>query len=165
MANYLTMAQVQTAVDLKARGWSNRRIQRELGIHRDTVARYWALRQRQNRDGDCPDDTLAPPAVESVPAACDGAPPGGSKPAKAPPGSEADSIPVPPGSTSQCVRYHELIVPMVQRELSAQRIYQDLTADHDFSGSYYSVRRYVGKLRHANPLPYGILCRMRPWAK
>ena len=34
MANYLKMAQVQTIFQLKNSGWSNRQIERELGIHR-----------------------------------------------------------------------------------------------------------------------------------
>ena len=37
MANYLKMAQVQAILQLKKGGWSNRRIERELGIHRETV--------------------------------------------------------------------------------------------------------------------------------
>jgi hypothetical protein len=31
-------------------------------------------------------------------------------------------------------------------DLDAQRVYQDLVRDHGFSGSYYSVRRYVRRL-------------------
>jgi transposase len=40
MANHLKMAQVQAIQVLRERGWSYRRIARELGIHRDTVKRY-----------------------------------------------------------------------------------------------------------------------------
>jgi len=154
MANYLTMAQVQTVLQLKDRGWSNRRIERELGIHRETVARYLRLREQQSGNSDPPEPRSAQASDGQSASAATGAPLGDSKPAKAPPGSEDDSISIPPGSTSQCLGYHELIVPMLQQELSAQRIYQDLVADHDFSGSYYSVRRYLGKLRQINPLPF-----------
>ncbi len=154
MANYLTMAQVQTVLQLKDRGWSNRRIERELGIHRETVARYWRLREVPGNDDGPSEGESTKPVDRQAASAPYGAPLGDSKPAKASPGSEVDSISIPPGSTSQCVQYHELIVPMVQQELSAQRIYQDLAADHNFTGSYYSVRRYVGKLRHTNPLPF-----------
>jgi len=77
-----------------------------------------------------------------------------SKPAKAPPGSESAEIAVPPGSTSRCVGYHEAIVSMLEQEFSAQRMYQDLVADHNFDGSYCSVKRYVNKLRQVHVLPF-----------
>jgi transposase len=38
--------------------------------------------------------------------------------------------------------------------LSAQRIYQDLTTDHAFVGSYYSVRRFVRRLEPKRELPF-----------
>ncbi len=44
MANRLKMAKVHAIQVLRSRGWSQRRIARELGVHRDTVARHAALR-------------------------------------------------------------------------------------------------------------------------
>jgi transposase len=43
---------------------------------------------------------------------------------------------------------------MLERGLSAQRIWQDLTADHGFPDSYQSVQRFVRKLRATSPLPF-----------
>ena len=43
MANQLKMAQQQAVIALAQRGWSYRRIARELGVHRETVARYVRL--------------------------------------------------------------------------------------------------------------------------
>src|SRR5690242_6773974 len=43
MSNLLQVAVIDTILSLHQRGWSHRRIARELGIHRETVARY--LRQ------------------------------------------------------------------------------------------------------------------------
>jgi IS30 family transposase len=40
MGNYLMMADKQRILALIELGWSYRRIQRETGVHRDTVARY-----------------------------------------------------------------------------------------------------------------------------
>jgi len=40
MANRLKMAKVQSILTLHQRGWSQRRIARELGVHRETVARH-----------------------------------------------------------------------------------------------------------------------------
>lgn len=39
MANRLKMANVETILHLHGQNWSNRRIAKELGVHRDTVAR------------------------------------------------------------------------------------------------------------------------------
>ncbi len=44
MANQLKMVMVQAIIGLLEQGWSHRRIARELGIHRETVARYDRLR-------------------------------------------------------------------------------------------------------------------------
>jgi hypothetical protein len=43
MANQLKMAQVHAIQVLREQGWSRRRIARELGIHRETIARYLRL--------------------------------------------------------------------------------------------------------------------------
>ena len=45
MANLLTMAIIETIYTLHQRGWSQRRIARELGVNRETVARYIARTQ------------------------------------------------------------------------------------------------------------------------
>jgi IS30 family transposase len=39
MANQLKMAKIDAILHLHEQEWSNRRIARELGVHRDTVAR------------------------------------------------------------------------------------------------------------------------------
>jgi transposase len=58
------------------------------------------------------------------------------------------------GHASQCERYREVILGKLPQGLSAQRIYQDLVSDNGFVGSYYSVRRFVGKLTAATELPF-----------
>ena len=45
MANVLKVAVVHAIIGLLDQGWSYRRIARELGVHRETVARYDRLRQ------------------------------------------------------------------------------------------------------------------------
>jgi transposase len=150
------MAVSETIRTLHRRGWSQRRIADELGIHRETVARH--LRQA---------DTPSKPA-NAPPGAT--APDGASKPANAPPGSEGDegapgltiatpgSTPDPPprgsGRTSGCEPWRELIRAQCDRGLTAQRIYQDLVADHGFVGTYYCVRRFVRRLEGARDLPF-----------
>lgn len=51
MANRLKMAKVHSIQVLHARGWSQRRIVRELGIHRETVARYVQIAEGDPRAG------------------------------------------------------------------------------------------------------------------
>lgn len=118
MANQLKMAQALAIQALVERGWSYRRIARELGVHRETVARY-------AREGGWT----------------------GSKPAKAPTGD-------PASRRSTCEPHRELIEGMLDRGLSAQRIWQDLRTEHGVEISYYAVRRFVKRLGQASPLPF-----------
>jgi transposase len=134
MANQLKMAMVKAIITLKDRGWSMRRIARELGIHRETVTRY-IERERLN-----PKPTTQAPLGSEV----------GSKPAtEAPLGSETGADPPDTqalGTRSKCEPYRAIIENKLQINLTAQRIYQDLVAEHGYTDSYYSVRRFVKKL-------------------
>ena len=72
MANQLKMVLIETILTLHRRGWSQRRIARELGIDRETVRRY--LRSEAvPKSAEAPSGSAAP-GLEA-------------KPAKAPPGS------------------------------------------------------------------------------
>ena len=73
MSNRLKMAIIQEVLQLHARRWSFRRIAQELHIDRGTVSRYVRLNE-------------AKPATEAPTGVC--SPVRGSKPAKAPTGSE-----------------------------------------------------------------------------
>ena len=122
MANQLKVAKVLSIQTLHDQGWSQRRIARELGVSRDSVAKY--LREH-------------------------------AKPAKAPIGSdESKPAKAPTGSRSLCEPFREVILAALDQGLSAQRIYQDLVAEHGFTAQYHSVRRYVAKLNAATPLPF-----------
>jgi transposase len=83
---------------------------------------------------------------------------GDSKPAKAPLGSEraeeTSAAAAEGGSRSGCARYREKIEAKLEAGLSAQRIFQDLREETGFTGSYYSVRRYVRKLGRRRSLPF-----------
>jgi transposase len=138
MANQLKVAKVLSIQTLHEQGWSQRRIARELGVSRHSVAKY--LRERSK-------PAKAPIGSDD------------SKQAKAPIGSEhsaeeSKQAKAPIGSRSLCAEFHELILASLQQGLSAQRIYQDLVDDHGFAGQYHSVRRYVAKLNQAQPLPF-----------
>lgn len=131
MANQFKMAVTETILHLHQRGWSQRRIALELGINRETVARH--LRQAR-RD---------------------------SKPANAPTGSAASEIEVAAsspaigclGRPSNCEPWRDVILSKLDQGLSAQRIYQDLVADHGFTSKYPSVRRFVRQVQTIQELP------------
>ncbi|MHB1313152.1 MAG: IS21 family transposase [Gemmatimonadaceae bacterium] len=156
MANLLKMAISETIRTLHQRGWSQRRIAEELGVNRETVARHLRLPEPD------PKPANAPTGSELK----DDAP----KPANAPTGSEetddapdrtiaaADLGAVPPprgsGRLSGCEPWRARITAKAGQGLSAQRIYQDLVADHGYAGSYYAVRRFVHRLERVHELPF-----------
>jgi len=150
MANQLKMAQVHAIQVLRDQGWSQRQIALELGIHRDTVARYLRL------------------AREGPPAEAPGSP---AKPAKVITGSDGPNQPNPPAgcsdlavatqvitgettSRSRCAPFREIILGKLAQGLSAQRIWQDLRDEHGFADGYQSVQRFVRHLQKARPLPF-----------
>ncbi len=119
---------LQHAIDtLAQRGWSARRIARELGIHRETVGRY-----------------LRPKPAKVTTGSPDGEE--GSKPAKVITGSC--------GGRSACAPWRDVIIAAVEQGLSAVRIHQDLVHDHGFTGGYQSVRRFVRHYVAAQALPF-----------
>jgi len=130
--NQLNVSLQHSIATLAAKGWSARKIARELGVHRETVGRY-----------------LQPGLTESKPAI----PPTGSeaasasKPANVPAGSKA-------GRASQCAPLSAMIEHGLLAGLSAQRIYQDLVAGHAFTGGYDAVKRFVRQLAHRTELPF-----------
>ncbi|NIO76199.1 MAG: IS21 family transposase, partial [Armatimonadetes bacterium] len=82
------------------------------------------------------------------------------KPAISTPGSSVDNWRLLPvanrisGRPSQCTPLADIIKAKLEQGLSAQRIWQDLSADHGFTGSYSSVKRYVSRLGATTPLPF-----------
>src|SRR5712691_8019900 len=149
---------IQQAISTLSRsGWSQRRIARELGVDRETVARY----RRLARQVEEPNPAIAPARSQLVE---------GSNPAIVPPGSEVTTVPSntpaepsnpaisptgsKPGRVSHCEPFEAFIKAGLDGGLSAQRIYQDLVSEQNFAGSYDSVKRFVRQLEQANPLPY-----------
>ena len=131
MANLLKVGQTEAVTTLLRSGWSRRRIARELGINRETVAKYARLA------GAGPN-----PAI-STPGSAGSEPP---KPAISTPGSA--------GRRSLCEPLREAISEKVATGLSAQRIWQDLRFEQGFGGGYQSVKRFVRTLCQARPLPF-----------
>ena len=136
MANQLKMATVETIWTLKARGWSQRRIAKELGINRETVARYLNSQPPDSKPAtNAPTGSLDP------------------KRANAPLGA-VDQPPVQSGPKSQCEPWRQQIKDKLEQGLSCQRIYQDLREEYDYGGSYYSIRRFAKRLEAKAPIPF-----------
>lgn len=137
MANRLRMAKVHSIQTLHARGWSQRRIARALGVDRETVARYVRAgaavgRQNQPNPPTGSDGHHDPPAGQNQPN-----PPAGSS-----------------GPASRCEPFREQIGRALQQGLSAKRIWQDLRVEQGFEGGYDAVKRFCRRLQFGQPLPF-----------
>jgi hypothetical protein len=128
---------------------SQRRIARELGIDRETVARHLGQFQTGSEPANAPSGSAR---LND-----------GSKPAIAPPGSTTSRGPSTEaladasqraGRAGECEPWRQTIHDKIDLGLTAQRIYQDLTSEHGFAGSYYSVRRFVRQLEAKQEFPF-----------
>jgi transposase len=161
MANRLKMAKIDAILHLHEQEWSNRRIARELGVHRDTVARVIRTAEQISRQA------VALPAQNRPPQ--EGAPFDQNRPPEpgaltaqnrppdptAPLGSAAASpLPPLPLSASACEPFRALILAKLDQGLCGQRIWQDLVREHGFTARYHSVRRFVKRLGETSALPF-----------
>jgi transposase len=147
------MAVLETIISLQRRGWSQRRIAQELGINRETVARHLTENQNQSKPASAPtgsegSESEARPA--SAPTGSDGTS-SNAEAARAPGGQPTSST---NHQASTCEPWRVLITSKLEQGLTAQRIFQDLTSDHGYQGSYYSIRRFVHKLETRTELPF-----------
>lgn len=137
MGNWLRMEKRQQIQALGKLGWSARRISQETKVDRRTVAGY--LHEGQ------PTAASAPGSLEqNVPEVpTDSESPTGQNVPEVP----TDSAPPPPTNSKQVQPHTDSIRSLFLRELSAQRIYQDLVEERGYRGSYDAVKRYVRRLR------------------
>jgi len=109
-------------------GESDRRIARDLGISRTTVRKYrqWADAQGYSQpDTPLPDDATL--------------------------GAALGSAPKPPRAASSVEPHQEIVQRLLDQGVEMTAIFHRLQEDHGYSGSYSSVRRFVRKLRPAEP--------------
>lgn len=130
MGNYLRMTDVNKVKALLELGWSHRKIARELGVHRTTVARY------DRERGSKPTNPLT----------------GSVELQNRPNPLTGSEIEMPTsGPDSLCAPHHDFIAASVKRGLTAQRIWLDLVEERGFTGAYASVQRYVRRIRVQRP--------------
>jgi len=139
MANQLAMDKVQAIKSLEAAGLSERQIASTLSISRKAVRRH--LGRDGSKDTKAPTGSTDPKDTTSAHRV------GDPKDTKAPTGSgvvePASQAPSARSSRSLCQAYQQSIVAKLEAGLTAQRIYQDLRDEQEFTGKYHSVRRYV----------------------
>jgi len=156
MANRLKMVQKQLLFSLFAQDWSNRKINRAIGIHRQTIARYrieWKSRQKfiNGLDSENLSHQLQVHNIQNVPhhlmkisahrhrwhtLNC-------------PPTPHRKTKPLPVE-----VRLRNMRSELGQ---NARSIYQDLVIENDYQGSYDSIKRYISKLKKKSPKLYARL--------
>lgn len=125
MANILNVQHQQAIITLAALGRSIRQIAKEFGIHRKTVRQYLPA---PPGDPKCTTiSTSGSGAKCTIPTA-------GKK-----------------GRKSLCQSVASLIEEKLLLGLTAQRIFQDLKTEIEFTGSYQSVKRFARSLRKAAP--------------
>lgn len=164
MANRLKMAKVHSIQTLRARGWSQRRIARVLGIDRETVARYLRTADPQNPPNppigsDAEHDSLPagenPPNLPAGSGGLEGPSPEALSGGDDPGGQNQPNPPIGSvGPASRCEPFRDEIHSALESGLTAQRIWQDLQSEHGFAGGYDSVKRFCRRLQRRRPLPF-----------
>lgn len=152
MPNRLKMSKAKSILALRQQGWSCTRIANELGIHRQTVARYLQLHSKSTKaptGSEEPKSTKAPTGSDD------------SKSTEAPTGCEDSKsteasavIPHERVGRSDCEPLRNVIEEKLDLGLHARRIFQDLVEEHGFQGSYWSVMRFVRHCGQKRELPF-----------
>ncbi len=144
MANSVPMTTQEAIKALHKRGYSKRKIARELGIHRKTVGNYL----KEARPPDPSKCTTPIPGSEGQLEAAGATQ--SSKCTTPSPGSEEPKT-GGRGQQSKCEPYRKLIESKLELALHAKRIWQDLVDEHGFEHGYQSVKRFVAKLKAREP--------------
>lgn len=162
MSNRLKPVQVDAIRLLWERGWSRRRIARELGVNRETVNRYVHQWTTSAANADPPGTCDSNQAKLHIGSTVEAANPAnvhigcGEAPA-APIQAESNPANVQVGSEGRlscCWVYRALIQGKLDQGLTAQRIFQDLQSEQGFAGCYHSVLRFVRRLQPRQTLPF-----------
>ncbi|MGD0778954.1 MAG: IS21 family transposase [Candidatus Solibacter sp.] len=158
MAKRLAMAEIDTILTLHKAGHSNREIAALVGANRETVGKHLARAKAQNQPnaptGNPTDDPNG--YQPNAPTGSDAGDGRTGAASQSQPKAPIDSASLPPhGPPSECEAFREEILAKIEQGLEAVRIHQDLAGDHrDGAPSYYSVRRFIARLRHKTPLPF-----------
>jgi transposase len=161
MGNTLRMDKKDLIKRLISYGWSNRKINRSTGIHRDTISNYRKKWEQEISGSNSitagqPSNDENTSDSENV---IQNRPPEGDS--KCPP-SEVAHFEVPTeskreqdrSSKSQAAVHDTEIKAKLEKGQSARSIYQDLYVEENYRGSYDSIKRYVRSLKSRSPKLY-----------
>ena len=143
MANVLKVSLQEAIRSLYEKGWAQRRIARELGVHRKTVKEYVAGGAK------CTTQATAGSTVVDD-SKCTRFSTAGSGSNQEQDG-DLQGEEATRGRRSLCQAFSSIVESKVHAGLSAQSIYQDLRTEHGFQNSYESVKRFVRKLKVKEP--------------
>jgi transposase len=154
------MVQKQLLHKLFSENWSARKINRATGIHRKTIAQYkkeWQKNQQLKNSASVQRTSL--PASDACHHHLQNVPPD----EKQVPTGEVVHFQVPTDthdqdlhttSKSKAAPYDAVIREKLEHGQHARSIYQDLVVEHQYQGSYDSVKRYIRKLSKKSPKLY-----------
>jgi transposase len=160
--NRINVSLQQSIIALVERGWSKRRIARELQLDRATVTRQLlaTANAATNPAPGSGEAGLSKPATNPAQGAEDRAPNAATNPAHgsgevvAANAASNPAVGARSGPPSLCAPFAAEIEAAVSAGLSAQRIYQDLTSEHGFGRGYSSVKLFVRRLTARAELPF-----------
>ena len=128
--NELSVTEQDTILGLLRLGWSQRRIQRETGHRRETIARYGAAAGFFDpKPAKVATDAAAAPERNAA----------------------ATSPPATSRSRSNCEAHRPFIEAEIAKGRNAVAIYQDLVEHHGYIGAYNAVKRFVRRLQPREP--------------
>ena len=142
MSNVLKLSLQEAIRSLHEKGWGQRRISRELGVHRRTVKLYVDAGSKCTIVTASSAVTAGPKCTNISTAGSGGADGACCRTGVLEPKS---------GRQSVCEPFRAVVESKVEDGLSAQCVYQDLVSEHGFKDSYESVKRYVRKLKAKDP--------------
>jgi transposase len=137
--NELSVTEQERVLGLLRLGWSARRIERETGHRRETIARYGAAA-----------GLVPPKPARSAKVATDSA-------VEIDPVVPVDSMPADDASEpaqrsrSNCEAHRPFIEAEANKGRNAVAIYQDLVEHHGYVGAYNAVKRFVRTLHAHEP--------------
>ena len=161
MSNVLSDDKRQQVLALGRLGWSLRRIEEATGVRRETASVY--LRSAGvvvRRPGGRP--SVWPPNPATTAEVPPDSPPNPATTPGVPPDPERLSWPERALSASVCEPFREVIEEALGRGRNARAIWQDLVDDHGFRSAYWSVKRFVVKLRGSRPVEARVVITTAP---
>lgn len=141
MSNVLKVNLQETIRQYDEKGWSARRIAKQLEINRRTVSRYIEKSKCTRAE------KVTAGKIEGKWGEKESEERSFTTEKKEDPGAEG-SVCI---GRSQCEKDRGYISERLEAGLSAQRIYQDLVVERGYEGSYESVKRYVRKIKAKSP--------------